>query len=64
MADFHDALGRTVNDIAVVDVVLTVAGGFAIAKALDVSSVMTIPALFLVGIITHKALGIETKIKI
>lgn len=46
--------------LAIVDVILTVIAAWALSHFTRVSMWVTVPALFGLGIIVHKALGIKT----
>lgn len=59
MVNFHDILGR-IGPFAVIDVVLTFVGGYALAFYMSWRILPTIIAAFVVGELVHLFFNIDT----
>jgi uncharacterized membrane protein len=48
--------------VAIADVIMTIIGGYLIARAFNISAIYTIIALFLLGIFLHRLFCVRTTI--
>ena len=70
LSDYKDIFGKPkegghayrIFDIAIVDVILTIIGGYIIAYSFNWSKIKTIIGLFILGIFLHRLFDVETTV--
>ena len=70
LSDYKDIFGKPgegghayrIFDIAIVDVILTIIGGYIIAYSFNWSKIKTIIGLFILGIFLHRLFDVKTTV--
>lgn len=70
LSDYKDMFGKPgegghayrIFDIAIVDVIFTIIGGYIIANSFNLSKTKTIIGLFILGIFMHRLFNVKTTV--